>query len=126
MTELAVNAGCNRVTTMATWMGFCAKQVIAEKHFTSARATTPRAIVECLMGASCAPVGAARSWLAVLPSVFVGLLMGVGLIVAPLARAQAQAQSPPEFAKLVGQLAPSDGADESPQSKAAEEQALTI
>jgi hypothetical protein len=92
------------------------KRVIAAKHFTSARSISS--------ASGFAPVRATSPWLAVLLSVFFGIFMG--FVVLPLANAQATAQSPIEFAKLVSQLAPSDGADESPKSKAAEEQALAI
>ena len=61
------------------------------------------------------------------------LLFAVGAVLAGTSPTRAQSdsqassQSPPEFAKLVSQLAPSDGADAAnPQSKAAEEQALAM
>ncbi len=54
-------------------------------------------------------------------------LVAIVLAAATAAGAQSQPQaSPAEFAQAVAKLTPSDGAEESPQSKAAEEQALAM
>jgi hypothetical protein len=99
---------------MLTYRRF--RRAIATKYFTSARSISS--------ALRFAPVRATSPSRAGLLCVSFGIF--VGFVVAPPAKAQATPQSPPEFAKLVSQLAPSDGADVSPQSKAAEEQALTV